>query len=354
MFRDKGVSRILWLTSIYFSFSVQILAQDSARDESRGLKISGSADMYYRLDNAAPSYTSFTRESRSFSLGMASVKLEYRDRKTVVVADLGFGPRAREFSYHENGITQAIKQLYVYYYPLEWLGITMGTWTTHVGYESLDPASNKNYSTSYLFTYGPFSHTGLKVDFKINNHNLMLGISNPADYRFAQGIRGKSFIAQYHVGINDNLDATLNFVSGKNSDTTLASQWDMVCKMKLSTRVSIALNNSIGDEKLYGKISETKYWWGSAFYLSWIIKSWAGIALRGEYFNDRDRCKIFAQQAEGVDLCSFTFSLPLKVQQITVIPEFRWEQATQKIFVPKGGQPHNSAATVLMAVVYAF
>jgi len=49
----------------------------------------------------------------SFTLGMASVKLEHKTAKLDMVADLGFGPRAREFDYADDGkgIDQAIKQL---------------------------------------------------------------------------------------------------------------------------------------------------------------------------------------------------------------------------------------------------
>ena len=91
---------------------------------------------------------------------MASVKFEHKGRKVSAVADLGFGPRAKDFSYTDDGITQAIKQLYVSYAPTDWVKFTVGTWATHVGYELLDPQLNRNYSMSYMFTNGPFSHTG--------------------------------------------------------------------------------------------------------------------------------------------------------------------------------------------------
>ena len=66
---------------------------------------------------------------------MASVKLEHKGDKVGAVADLGFGPRARDFAYTDDGITQAIKQLYVSYSPADWLTFSLGTWATHVGYE---------------------------------------------------------------------------------------------------------------------------------------------------------------------------------------------------------------------------
>ena len=45
---------------------------------------------------------------------------------------------------------------------LQWV-----SWATHVGYELVDAYLNRNYSMSYMFSYGPFFHTGIKADFAI-------------------------------------------------------------------------------------------------------------------------------------------------------------------------------------------
>src|SRR5215216_4493363 len=69
------------------------------------LTITGSADAYYKYDFAktkANTYTSFTGTHNNFSLGMASVKFEHKGNKVGAVLDLGFGPRAKEFSYTDD------------------------------------------------------------------------------------------------------------------------------------------------------------------------------------------------------------------------------------------------------------
>ena len=93
--------------------------------------LTGSADVYYRYDFAktkANNFTSFTNSHNSFALGMASLKAEHKSDKVGAVIDLGFGPRAKEFSYNDEGISAAIKQLYVSYSPTDWLKFTAGTW----------------------------------------------------------------------------------------------------------------------------------------------------------------------------------------------------------------------------------
>jgi putative salt-induced outer membrane protein YdiY len=89
------------------------MAQDSTATKSWNL--TGSVDAYYRFNFGNPksdatdapalsdfspynNYTSFTNSQNSFELGMASLKVEHSMGKVGVVADLGFGKRAEEFS----------------------------------------------------------------------------------------------------------------------------------------------------------------------------------------------------------------------------------------------------------------
>jgi hypothetical protein len=97
-------------------------AQDSLTKPS--LIISGSADVYYKYDfgkSKSNNLTSFTNSHNTFEPGMASVKFDYKTPKVELVTDLGFGKRAKEFSYTDDGISAAIKQLYISYSPASWL-----------------------------------------------------------------------------------------------------------------------------------------------------------------------------------------------------------------------------------------
>ena len=208
------------------SLSDTVTAETPSAPETKPvLSITGSADVYYRYDFAKTrgnNLTSFTNSHNSFSLGMASIKLEHKSEKVGVVADLGFGTRAKEFAYNDEGILSSIKQLYVSYSPASWLKLTAGSWATHVGYELLDPQLNRNYSMSYMFTNGPFSHTGLKAEITKGNHGFMLGVSNATDFRIVPDgkINKKFLLAQYSVALTENVKLYLNYVGGKNPDSS--------------------------------------------------------------------------------------------------------------------------------------
>ncbi len=347
-----------------FAFSTyqSVSAQDSASTTTEPfLKISGSVDGYYKYDfskTATNTFTSFTQTHNSFSLGMASVKFEHKGEKISAVADLGFGPRAKDFSYTDDGITQAIKQLYVSYAPADWISFTLGTWGTHVGYEVLDPQLNRNYSMSYMFTSGPFSHTGVKANLTKGIHGFMIGVANATDYRIPPSgyINKKFFLAQYSVAL-DKINAYLNFVGGQSPDTSKSSQVDAVATAKVSEKFSLGFNGTYTAVKAWNgaKNLEGLSWWGSAIYLNFDPKSWFGLTLRGELFSDKNGLKVFGGVPGGGNIFATTLSANFKTGGLIFIPEFRFDHASKEgVFVDKDGAPTKSNANILIAAIYAF
>lgn len=176
---------------------------------------SGSADVYtrYNLNNpAAPVYnnlTSFTNSNNSFELGMASLRADHSFGKAAITADLGFGKRVEDFSYNDTAGVRGfslsnIKQLYLSYAISDKLKFTMGKWATHVGYELVDAYLNRNYSMSYMFSKGPFFHTGLKADISLGGKSaFMVGLANPTDYSTTTS-SSKFAIAQFSTATSDS------------------------------------------------------------------------------------------------------------------------------------------------------
>ena len=244
-----------FIASFLFT-NIIVQAQDSTKKGN--LTLSGSVDAYYRYNfhNAKDSmhtnnYTSFTNSQNSFELGMASLKADYTIGKVGGVVDIGFGRRAEEFSYNDgdpdqnkNGfITLAsVKQGYLSYTPSGRVKFTMGKWFTHVGYEVPDAYLNRNYSMDYMFSYGPFFHTGLKMDITASsNVGFMIGIANPTDFTSAS-FGKKNYLAQVHLAsTNTKINGYLNYVGGKDMSDAMINQFDAVITGTVSGKYSIAI-----------------------------------------------------------------------------------------------------------------
>ena len=95
---------------------------------------------------------------------------------------------------------------------------------------------NFHYSTSYLFSYGPFSHTGLKADYAISDdQSLMVAIMNPTD------LTEMNDVDLYTYGLQYGFKGTyLNFLFyGKQAvDADATFQADITGSYELNDKVS--------------------------------------------------------------------------------------------------------------------
>lgn len=323
---------------------------DSAKKSTT--TFTGSVDAYYRFNFNNPpagtnNYTSFTNSNNSFELGMASVKVDHTVGKVSATLDVGFGRRAQEFSYNDVGTTlTAVKQAYVSYAPSAKLKFSFGKWATHCGWELLDAYANRNYSMSYGFSFGPFFHTGVKADISLGGKSaLMLGVANPVDYVSAPSTNSaKMLIAQFSTASkNDKLKAYLNFHGG-----TGVTQFNLVVSGVLSDKWGIVYDGSLNSSKIVTTYSS---WKSHALYLNYDPVSTFGLTLRGDYFDDR---KLSPLMVGARKIFATTLSGNIKLDHLTIIPEFRLDNASGTAFSKGDGSAAKSTAGFILAAVYRF
>lgn len=344
----------LFSTCLYISAH----AQDTTTENSPPL-ISGYADVYYKYNfnkNTTDNKTSFTNSQNSFELGMISLKVLHSFGKVSLLGDLGFGKRAEDFSYNDENTSLAIKQLYMSYAPADWVKLSIGSFATHVGYELVDANLNRNYSMSYMFSYGPFFHTGVKADFTAGSSTFMIGVFNPNDYKYAPVDSKKYIGAQWGFAPSESgFSSFLNYIGGKNTEDVRNDQVDLVMNYKVSDHFSLGYDGTYSHYKMPDD-SKTS-WWGSALYLNGDFNDHVGLTFRGEYFSDKDGMTVFTDPEafpDGGNVLSFTLSLDYKIGPLTLIPEIRLDNASENLFNKANGDPTKSSPSALFAAIYTF
>lgn len=311
----------------------------------------GSVDMYYKYDFSKfdNSKTSFTKSQDSFELGMASIEASHKSGKASVFVDLGFGTRALEFTYTDATPTFMVKQLYVNYDFSPCFKVTAGSFGTHIGYELLDAIDNKNYSMSYAFTNGPFFNTGVKVQYTVGKYNFMAGVTNPTDFKSAvsAGSTQKTVTAQLGY-TGETGTAFFNFTSGSLNPVSTANktQFDFVASKKIGEKLSLGFNGTYAlttDDV----VSRTNSWYSVIGYANVTLKKNLSLAYRAEYFDDKDGVVGLA-----ANVFANTLSLNFKEGNLTFIPEFRLDSASEKIFT--NGAPQKTSVYILLATTYSF
>ena len=191
---------------------------------------------------------------------------------------------------------------------------------------------------SYMFTNGPFTHTGLKAEISKGKHGIMLGVANPTDYRIPPDgrINQKALLAQYSFAASDNVKFYLNYVSGKNPDTSKTNQFDAVITAKVSDKFSIGYNGTVNSTQGWdgSKNTESKTWWGSALYLNVDPQPWFGLTLRGELFSDKHEFKLFTASGNGCNIFATTLSANFKTGGFIFIPESRIDNTKKEVLLP--------------------
>lgn len=323
-----------------------------------GLMISGFVDTYTQFsfsevdDQNLVFPTSFTDRTNEFTLGMVNLMLSKELGKVGFVGQVGFGPRAEA----ANGDVPLIQQLYVTYAPTDAITLSMGNFGTFVGYEIIDAPGNVNYSTSYLFSNGPFFHTGVKADIALSEKfGAMVGIFNDTDSKFDE-VAGKHLGAQLSTELG-GLSAYLNFLYGKAEEGPTERedvddfQIDLTATYEVSDALSLGLNVSDKSSSMDG--TEVGGFTGAALYATITTSDVFGIGLRGEVFNMKDG----DDALDNPSVLSLTASGNITLGDLRLIPEIRFDSGSNGATFPfESGDlsTEESVATFILAAVYSF
>ena len=342
----KNNLNILFLLCVIFN----TLGQDETTEKK--FSISGSIDAYFRTNLTGPntamedldggSYflnpgTAFADRS-GFSIGMANVILGYEGEKVGFVADLVFGPRGEAAVFLSSPSTNIVNQLYAFWNVTDKVTLTLGNFNTFLGYEVISPTGNFNYSTSYMFSYGPFSHTGFKADIAISeDFSLMLGVMNSTDWTEIN-LDG-SYTAGAQLGYKGQF---LNLIYGDQTGTTGPTfQVDYTGGFDLTNSFYLGINSTYNDTDGSG-------FYGVALYPQYAFSESFALGLRGEYFNT------FANASDDENVIAVTLSGNYSIGGLKIIPELRFDNWSQDYYLNSDSEPTSSLASFLVAAVFAF
>jgi hypothetical protein len=365
-YSTKNLLLLAMIMALFTSYAQDTDTSSASGEETEAKKkkfsLSGSADVYYRANLGAPNggedgqtpNTSFAN-GNGFSIGMANVILAYEGKKVGAVADLVFGPRGVDAVFGSlqwdidgdgtadlGNSSQVVNQLYVYWNVSDKVTLTFGNFNTFLGYEVISPTGNFNYSTSYMFSYGPFSHTGLKMDWAVtDDFSLMLAAMNDNDFTNFNPNNTYTFGAQ--LGYKNTY---LNFLYGYQF------------QVDLTTGFNITDSFFLGLNATYFKDNDTDgSFYGVAIYPQLQISEPFALGFRAEYFAEGDGGvgAIGGYDPYG-DANAFEFTLTgnYAIGDLRIIPEFRIDTTSEDTFLDNDLEPTGSLASFLVAAVYKF
>jgi hypothetical protein len=333
------------------------------------LVFSGSVDTYFKTDFSGHANipTSFANENSSISIGMIDLGLKKTVGNASFVGELSFGPRGQQQSIPNaatgaatfpgaSGVGTAyssyhIQNLYVSYNLTAKFNLSAGYMSTFIGYEVISPAANFNYSTSYLFTNGPFQNAGFKATYTFSDKvSLMAGIFNDYWNAYQSGGKVNNFGAQLTVTPVKNWTAYINLITGSSSGTEV----DLTTTYQITDAFKLGLNAA----DYSATNSLTGGFEGVALYPQLAVSKVVTLGLRGEYFSDKSGTygnSFVVGPPSGQSVTGITFTANIKAGPLTVIPEIRFDNSSKSdMFTDGSGVATSGAQQFLIAAVYAF
>lgn len=367
---------------------------EEEKQEAPAFSFTGSVDTYFHstfgttngiFGNNAPS-TSFA-DLKGFGLGMANLIASYSGDRVGFTADLVFGPRGRAAVFGSGqGI---VNQMYAYYKLTDKITLNLGQFNTFLGYEVISPAVNFHYSTSYLFSWGPFNHTGLRADFDLGGGMVAkLAVMNPTDLVEFNPVNTYTFGAQ--IGRSSDAGGIwLNFLYGDQDGDLKANddpyvydedgnpvgflssrgslfQADLTTGWNLGEKFYLGLNTSyqtvaagesfISEDDLRDSGADATTFMGVAIYPKVSLSESFAMGLRAEYLGvTNGHLGIFGTDADGKgSVMEYTLSGNYKVGNLTFIPEFRIDMTSEDSFEDADGKATNMMPSLNLAAVYKF
>lgn len=351
------------LLGILMAIPLAIFAQDSTSTEPAAptFSFSGSVDTYFHTaigtEEDAPN-TAFANH-KGFSLGMINLVGKYEGEKVGFTADMVFGPRGSDAVFASpmagSYSSTIVNQLYAYWKPADNLTLTLGNFNTFVGYEVISPAVNVNYSTSYMFSYGPFSHTGLKANLTFGSGmNAMIAVMNPTDLTEFNPVNTYTLGGQlgwsgdpgfiYLNLLYGDQDGTLKKMApryGATDSNGATFQVDVTTGWNISDAFFLGVNatynttatgETIGAGGIQKVSGDASSFMGIALYPKFTLSESTALALRGEYFaeNNGGVGAIGNYDTNGdANVMEFTLSLDKTIGNLILIPEVRIDAASE-------------------------
>ena len=199
---------------------------------------------------------------------------------------------------------------------------------------------NFHYSTSYLFSYGPFSHTGLKADYVISeDQSIMFSVMNPTDYTEMNDVD------LYTYGLQYGFSGTyVNVLYGKQAvDASATFQFDLTGSYELGDDFTLGVNSS------YNETIDTGGFYGIAIYPAFSLKKGLDLGMRIEYFKELASGGV--AYGAGNSVIDATLTASYTTTDLRLIAELRLDQSSSAVF---DSMTADQLSSFVVAAVYSF
>lgn len=172
------------------------------------------------------------------------------------------------------------------------LTLTVGLFNSYIGYQSFYARDNLNYTRSYMADNAPYFMFGAQARYPISD-TLVIGLYAINGYSYLSHVNDQfSYGTQVAWKISSAVTFTQNFYYGPDQSNTAIEFWRFFSDSILHWQrdaVTLAFSYDIGTENAAEQVQHPRtFWTGAALYARWNVHGPWSVALRPEYYWDRN------------------------------------------------------------------
>lgn len=239
------------------------------------------------------------------------------------------------------------------------LQLRFGKMATLAGYEVIETIANPNWSEGNQFVFVEnFTALGVSVEHKFDEHvDAQLRVINGWDV-VKDDNKGKSLMGR--VGIHPDSATTVGLVGyyGAEEPHDGAKRYgaDVVLGRSIGRALSVWAQGDYGREQANAALpdpSRAAAWWALGMWLSWAFTTGVGVALRGDFVDDRNGARsaaAFALPPGGVAhrFGGATATLNLRPWEHALVrPELRYDRSSLAVFDGRRSQVTGALGVAL-------
>jgi hypothetical protein len=245
------------------------------------------------------------------------------------------------------------------------LAIQIGLFNSLIGYESLYAKDNLNYTRSWIADNSPYQMLGVNARYRArDNLSVALFVVN-GYWHLANPNSLPSYGAQAVWQPADRLTMTQTFYYGPDQRNTAIDFWrvfsDSIIEWK-SEAILAAVEYQVGTENMAVAGQPRAFWMGAALPLRWTICTPWSLAVRPEFFWDRNGRQTGFEQTITALTTTLEYRVPYKRTNTVLRLEHRFDESTGSAggFFRRGevspgiGGLTGSQHLFLLAVLWSF
>ncbi len=346
--------------------STNIIAQDSVKTHQ--VNFSAYVEVYYNYDfnkpanNNLPAFFYSYNRHNEFNLNLGFLKGSYNADRVRANLAIAAGTYMNANYAAETGVLKNIFEANagVKISKKKNLWIDAGIFSSHIGFESAISKDCWTLTRSILAENSPYFESGAKITYISNNEKWLVSGLVLNGWQRIQKVNGNSALSYgTQLQYKPNSKILLNystFIGTDKPDTT--RQWryfhNLYGIFNVTGKIGIIAGFDIGTEQKAKGSSKMNTWYAPVLILKHAINSKWAVAVRGEYYYDRDEVIVASGTSNGFQTTGFSFNVDYApVSKALIRLEARTLKSKDNIFAKKNGFINsNSFITASFAVSF--